>query len=201
MIESEVDKMDTKTKSDCFAVEIGYIKDEKIRESAKKMVEFLPDYFFHEEASSTGKYHPKFASGDGGLVRHVKVAVKFAVELFNIYKFDDETKDLIIFALIIHDGLKRGINEERYSRFDHPLIIGNYLKEKRDELALTDEQVERIVKMDASHMGKWNTNSYNPGVILPIPKTVEEKFVHMCDYLSCKKFISVSFDDENNILE
>ena len=55
--------------------------------------------------------------------------------------------------------------------------------------------------MDASHMGRWNTNEYNPDIILPLPKTVEEKFVHMCDYLASRKFINVNFDEENNILE
>ena len=164
------------------------------------MIELLPDYFFKEEASSTGKYHPKFACGEGGLVRHVKVAVRIANELFGIYKFDDETKDLIIFALLIHDGLKRGLEESRYTKFNHPILIGNYLKENKDKLALTDEQVERIVKMDASHMGKWNTSEYEPGVILPIPKTVEEKFVHMCDFLSSKKFMHIDFDENNDIL-
>ncbi len=193
--------MDTKISSDIFAVELNYIEDEKIRRSAKKMVELLPDYYFHEPASSTGKYHPAFSSGEGGLVRHVKVAVRFAVELFNIYKFDQETKDLIVFALIIHDGLKKGLSEERYTRFDHPILIANYLKEQRDKLELTDEQIERIAKMDASHMGKWNTNTYNPDIILPLPKSVEEKFVHMCDYLSSKKFINVNFDEHDNILE
>lgn len=188
-------------KSEVFKRELSYIKDERIRESAKKMIELLPDYFFKVEASSTGKYHPTYALGEGGLVRHVKVATKIAYELFNIYKFDDETKDLIIFAVLIHDGLKKGLEESRYTLFDHPLLIGNYLLECKNELSLTEEEVDRIVKMDASHMGRWNTNSYNPGIILPLPKTVEEKFVHLCDYLASKKFIDVHFDVDNNILE
>lgn len=193
--------MDTKTKSETFAVELDYIKNEDIKKSARAMIELLPDYFFHEAASSTGKYHPKFSLGEGGLVRHVKVAVHYAIELFGIYKFDQETQDLIIFALIIHDGLKRGLKEERYTRFDHPLLIANYIKECKDRLALTDEQIERIAKMDASHMGKWNTNAYEPDVTLPLPKTVEEKFVHMCDYLSSRKFNNVAFDEDDKILE
>lgn len=85
--------------------------------------------------------------------------------------------------------------------FDHPLLIGEFLRSHKDELELTDEQIERIVKMDASHMGKWNTNSYEPDIILPLPKTVEEKFVHMCDYLSSRKFLNVAFDEDDNILE
>lgn len=187
-------------KKGIFKTQLRYIKNDDIRESAEVMVDLLPDYFFHEAASSTGKYHPAYTLGDGGLVRHVKTAVEMANSLFGIYKFDDETKDLIIFALIIHDGLKKGIVEERYTRFDHPILIGNYLKDNADKLKLSEEQLERIVKMDASHMGKWNTNEYNPGVILPIPKTVEEKFVHMCDYLASRKFIDVKFNENDEIL-
>lgn len=187
-------------KKEVFKTELNNIKDEKIRKSCETMICLLPDYFFKEEASSTGKYHPKFATGEGGLVRHVKVAVRIATELFGIYKFDDETKDLIVFALLIHDGLKKGLEESRYTKFDHPLLIGKYLQENKDKLELTDEQVDRIVKMDASHMGKWNTNEYSPGIILPLPKTVEEKFVHMCDFLSSKKFMHINFDENDDIL-
>ena len=177
------------------------IKDENIRKSAEVIVSLLPDYTFHVAASSTGKYHPSYTLGDGGLVRHIKSAVKMAVELFGIYKFDDETKDLILMALIIHDGVKKGVPEERYTKFDHPLLIGAFLRENREKLSLTDEQLERVIKMDASHMGRWNTSEYNPGIILPVPTTVEEKFVHMCDYLASRKFINVNFDVNNNILE
>ena len=188
-------------KIELFKREINYIKDENIRKSAEVMVSLLPDYFFHIPASSTGKYHPEYTLGDGGLLRHVKVAVKMAIELFGIYKFDDETKDLIVMSLIIHDGLKKGIPEARYTKFDHPILIGKYLEENRDKLFLSSEQIERIVKMTNSHMGKWNTNEFEPGIILPVPKTVEEKFVHMCDYLASRKFINVKFDEDNNILE
>lgn len=188
-------------KREVFKTELSYIVNDRIRESCARMVDLLPDYIFHEGASSTGKYHPAYASGEGGLVRHIKSAVRFAKELFVIYKFDTETKDLIYFALIIHDGLKKGLVEERYMRHDHPLLIGNYLRENKDKLELTDEEIERIVKMDASHMGKWTTSDFAPGVVLPLPQTVEEKFVHMCDYLASRKFINVNFDEENNLLE
>ena len=62
-----------------FEKELEYIVDDNIKESAKTMIELLPDYFFHEAASSTGKYHPSYALGDGGLVRHTKAAVRVAM--------------------------------------------------------------------------------------------------------------------------
>ena len=45
-------------------------------------------------------------------------------------------------------------------------------------------------------MGIWNKD-FNDNEVLPIPKDKYERFVHMCDYLSSKKFINVEFDDVN----
>ena len=67
-------------KTEQFKTEIGYIKNLRYQENIKILVELLPDYFFEIPASSTGKYHPSYALGDGGLVRHVKVAVRIAHE-------------------------------------------------------------------------------------------------------------------------
>ena len=93
-----------------FENEYLYIKNSDLREDAKTLVSDLPDYFFQVDASSSGKYHPKYAAGDGGLSRHVKSACKFANELLSnpiIGKpYSDRDKDLIIIALLIHDGLK-----------------------------------------------------------------------------------------------
>ncbi len=188
-------------KSKIFKKELNYINDERIRSSAKEMIDLLPDYFFKIEASSTGKYHPSYTLGERGLIRHVKAAVRIAEELFTIYKFDSETRDLIIFALLIHDGLKKGLNEEKYTKHAHPLLVADYLESSKDKLNLSDEEIDRIGKMLRSHMGKWNTNSYEPDIILPVPKTVEEKFVHMCDFLASRKFLHIEFDQEDNILE
>ena len=64
--------------------EITYIQNERIRESLKIIIEMIPDYFFTEAASSTGKYHPEFSQGEGGLLRHTKAAVKVANTLLRI---------------------------------------------------------------------------------------------------------------------
>ena len=71
------------TKINIFIKEIGYIKKERYRDNIKKLISYLPDYFFEIPASSTGKYHPHYALGEGGLVRHTKVAVRIAYELLN----------------------------------------------------------------------------------------------------------------------
>ena len=95
-----------------FETELNYIKDKRIRESARILLENLPEYFYKVPASSSGKYHPDFASGEGGLVRHSKVAAKMAYELYQITPYDrlfsSLEKDVMILSLLIHDGLKKG---------------------------------------------------------------------------------------------
>lgn len=184
-------------KKEVFKKELEYIKDKDIKESALFMIDILPEYFFEIPASSTGKYHPNFAASDHGLVKHTKVAVRIAYELLNnpvINKFTDREKDLIIMAILLHDGLKSGVNHERYTRVDHPLLIADYIKENKVSLKLTDNEIEDLCKMISAHMGPWNTD-YNGNEVLPIPKNAKERFVHMCDYLSSKKFLDVEFDN------
>lgn len=188
------------SKIENFIVELSYIKDEKVRDSLEIMINKIPDYFFTIAASSTGKYHPKYATGDGGLLRHTKAAVRMAEELFGIYKFPDYTKDLIIMALVLHDSLKKGMVEEKYVRFDHPLLAADFVRNNAAELKISKEDVEFVADAISSHMGRFNTSDYSD-VILPLPKTPEQKFVHMCDYLASRKVIKIDFDSENNIID
>lgn len=202
----EVEAVDSKVevleKQDIFKMEINYINNDRIRESAKVLVSLIPDYFFSEEASSTGKYHPAFSQGEGGLLRHVKVAVKFAKEIFMTSTFRDhytsDERDLIYLALIMHDSLKRG-NNERYTRFDHPLLASKLIRDNKDKLKLTDSEIDLLCSMIETHMGEW-VNDYRGNKVLEPPTTKYQKIVHLCDYLSSKKFIDVKFDDNNDVI-
>lgn len=184
-------------KKEVFRTEINYIKNEHIKNSLETMLELLPDYFYEIGASSTGKYHPQFSLGKGGLVRHTKVAARIAKELFNdcaLTNFTDNEKDLIIFSIVLHDGLKSGKEKSEYSKFDHPLLIRDYIIENKDKLELSKDELDLVCNAVASHMGPW-TKDYEGNEVLPLPKTKYERFVHMCDYLSSRKFLNVNFND------
>ncbi|MGN1312305.1 MAG: hypothetical protein ACI4U4_04795 [Bacilli bacterium] len=183
-------------KIDYFNKEYEYIKNDKKKNDIKFLVSKLPDYFFEIPASSTGKYHPDFASTSHGLVKHTKVAVRIAKELLDnpgLNNFTDDEKDIIIMALILHDGCKSGMEKEKYTRFDHPLLICDLINENRSKLSLNDDEVNLLTRIISSHMGIWNKD-YNGNEVLPIPKDKYQRFVHLCDYLSSKKFIDVKFD-------
>ena len=183
-------------KVDYFNKEYNYIKDNKKREDLKYLVSNLPDYFFEIPASSTGKYHPRFASTENGLVKHTKVAVRIAKELLDnpgLNNFKDNEKDIIIMALVLHDGFKSGVVKEKYTRFDHPLLSADFIRKQKDNISLNEEELDLITRVISSHMGIWNKD-YNGNEVLPIPKDKYERFVHMCDYLSSKKFMNVEFE-------
>ena len=186
-----------------FEKELNYIKNNSYKEDLKILINLLPDYFFEIPASSTGKYHPKYALGDGGLVRHTKVVVRIGCELLNNesigFSFKEEEKDLLLMAMLLHDGLKSGINHERYTRFDHPLLISKLILDNKDKLSLNDYEITLVRNAIEAHMGQWNVD-YNGNEVLPKPHNKYQRFVHMCDFLASKKFLEVEFDENNNII-
>ena len=185
-----------------FEKELSYIKNEQIRTACEIMIEKLPDYFYEIPASSTGKYHPDYATGKGGLLRHTKAAVRIGYELLSNPiigdKYKSDEKDLMLMGLLLHDGLKLGNPKEKYTRFDHPILMANYIKENEKELGLSKNEIQFLQDVIKTHMGVWTTD-YNGEEVLEKPKTKYQSFVHMCDYLASRKCILLPFDSENKI--
>ncbi len=190
-------------KSEQFKEELKYLKNDKIREDAIYLINELPDYFFKIPASSTGKYHPQYSLGDGGLLRHSKAAVRIAYELLQdpviAKKYTDMEQDIMLVALMIHDGLKLGLEKSKYTKVEHPLLMADMIMNNKNNLHLTDEELNLLVSVIKSHMGPWNKD-FDGNEILPVPATKYENFVHMCDYLASRKCLLVPFDEKNNIV-
>lgn len=189
-------------KSRQFEIELGYIKDEMIRDDCRMLIEELPDYFFLVPASSTGKYHPSYSLGEGGLLRHTKAAVRIGYELLCDPSIGDKytqtEKDIMLMGLLLHDGVKHGIPKEKYVRFDHPILMANFILDHKDQLLMSDSEIELLCSVIRTHMGPWTTD-YNGEEVLEAPKTKYQNFVHMCDYLASRKCLLVPFDDNNCI--
>lgn len=189
-------------KKEIFYDELNYIKGENLRKSLCSLIELLPDYFFKEPAASTGKYHPKYAQGEGGLLRHTKAAVRIGYELLQDLsiskKYTSHEKDLMLMALLLHDGFKKGINEERYTKFDHPLIAAKVVLDNASKVGLSKADATFISEAIKTHMGDY-TVDYNGNEVLEKPHTKYQNFVHMCDFLASRKCLLVPFDEHNNI--
>ena len=156
-------------KIEVFKDELNYIKNESIKESLIYMIEKLPDYFFEVAASSTGKYHPEYAVGNGGLLRHTKAAVRIGYELLSNPaigdKYTSDEKDLMLMGLLLHDGLKLGKEQSKYTKFEHPILMADYIEEEKDNLKLTDSDRKLVCDVIKTHMGVWTTD-YNGNEVL-----------------------------------
>lgn len=164
------------------------IKNKAIREFTEKMLdEDVPGYFKSVPASSSGKYHPVYALGDGGLVRHTIATVKFIVHISSLeyLHIDVLTRDKMIAACLLHDTYKQGLTGEGgHTVKDHAKVAHDEIVKcaKEQDLETVGDQIAKLV---LSHMGEWSNNK--PGNRISF-------LVHLSDYLASRKDILIDFD-------
>ena len=119
----------------------GLIKNKSIREFVENFMDNeVPEYYKAVPASSSGKYHPSYALGDGGLVRHTIASVKFAVHITSLeyLQIDNLTRDKIIAACMLHDMFKQG----RKGETGH--TVKDHAKVAHDEIVKCSAEVEGL---------------------------------------------------------
>ncbi len=184
------------------------IENDDMREFAEMCLDTVPQYFYTVPASSSGKYHPTYALGDGGLVRHTLALLRFMNYIFSLDcikgKYNSRDRDMMRIAGMMHDTRKSGTQEDyeknKYTKFDHPNLAANAVYhvyiDHQDQLKIEPGEVNIICSAIASHMGQFNTDKRNPGIELATPSSDEEIIVHICDYLASRKDIDVKFGDD-----
>lgn len=186
---------------DTFERELDTFENSDIRELAEMMIDNIPEYFFTVPASSTGKYHPSYALGDGGLYRHTCALLRLMNHMFTIEQtqnqFTSRERDLLRLSGIMHDTRKSGEadNKSKYTVFNHPLLASDAIRKFKGAVeTVSDEEIEIMSKACESHMGEFNTDRKS-GATLPKPHNKYEKLLHLCDYLASRKDIDVSFEE------
>lgn len=94
------------------------IEDDDLRGFAYFILSQTHPEFWVIPASSSGKYHPVWDNVKGGLIRHIKVTMGFALSAMRRYGYSPESagdanynakfRDIIAFAVIFHDWGKNG---------------------------------------------------------------------------------------------
>ena len=190
--------MNSSERIELFQRELSYISDNKVKEFAKILLTEADDYFFEVPASSSGKYHPKFALGDGGLVRHTKAVAYFLNELLRpSIEFEAVTRhdaDLLIVAAIAHDIKKQGDGIEGHTVKEHPQLAAEYVmemwREHNGKRLISEEDAEYICDAVRTHMGPWSDEP---------PTTQDQILVFYADYIASRKEITgLGFIDEGN---
>lgn len=189
--------MNTEKRINLFQRELSYILDANVREFAKLLLEHADEYFFNVPASSSGKYHPDFARGNGGLVRHTKAVAFFTHEYtrasIQLNKINAYEADLLVVAAIAHDIKKQGNGEGRHTVSEHPQLAAEYVEEiweKYGQEIINEESVAYICDVVKSHMGPWSS---------PVPSSHQALIVFFADYTASRKeILGLDFIDDDN---
>lgn len=173
-------------------------ENEDLRALCVEMIKTIPEYWYHVGASSTGKYHPQYAVGEGGLMRHTVALVQIMNHLFVVSRafYTPRERDLLRIAGVMHDSRKSGSQADyeasHYTNFDHPLKAAAIVRGFKDK-GWSNDEIEIVANAVESHMGQWNVDS-RTGATLPLPKTKYQTLLHWCDYLASRKDIEIKFE-------
>jgi hypothetical protein len=175
-----------------FERELSLIKSVSLRQAVYDYMndcEYVPDYFWTDGASASGKFHPKFSHGIGGLVRHTKAVVMFAEELLRMSSYAymrEEYKDYVIAACIIHDTVKYGWGKE-IDKSEYANHADNAAQSFAEFCLNYTDYTPHYLLLQAvrSHMGQWSTDRDDR------PFTSVDRCVHMADYMASRSFIDI----------
>lgn len=177
-------------KSEIFENELNCIEDENLRAFCTWYLDNkVGEWFWTSGASASGKFHPKFAQGKGGLVRHTKAVVMFCMEFLKMSTYsymNDLYKDYAIIACILHDTCKYGTkntedksvyaNHGHEAAFNVEMAWFEYFHKEVPELLYLAIQ---------SHMGQWCGEDEQR------PFTQIDRLVHLSDYVASRNFIDI----------
>lgn len=170
-----------------FEREIQLIESEDLRDFVREFFDFnVGEWFKESGASSSGNFHPIFAQGKGGLIRHTRAVAMVCEELLRMSTYaymPAEYKDYARVACLLHDTCKYGTNNE----------IDKSCYKEHGKLAadkvvfawgcMFDEPCPELLTMAIrSHMGQWTENRNHR------PFTQIDRLVHLADYIASRAF-------------
>lgn len=151
---------------------INLVQDVVLRKWVENELKTAPKTFWKIPASSSGKHHPDISNGVGGLVRHTRIVIDFALIFCRAYNIvDKENIDEIICACLLHD-----IDKPSH---DHAEITFNNIMNDT-----ASERIQRIANMIRYHMGRWTKNGKQVSEY-----TQQEWIIHLADMAATNKNI------------
>lgn len=167
---------------------VEIIKNKEVRDFVLDFLDKkVPDYFARVAASATGKYHPDYALGYGGLIRHSLAVTAVAASIVNLeyLQFNRMDKDLIIAACILHDSFKQGLTESGNTIRTHPNVAAREIAKHGKETG--HEHIANIIAaLVLAHMGEWGNQK---------PGNKGQFIVHLADFIASRKFINIDWND------
>lgn len=169
-----------------FESELKLIDNSGIRRIVETTLQFAPDYFWTAPSSSSGKYHPIDELWEGGLVIHVKKAVKIGYDLCRAFDLSLINRDVVVAALILHDICKFGYPENTGHLVNgHGYLVANVMrKAKVISGEVPTDDIIQILNLISTYMGKWD-------VPYECPEEKMRLIFHLADYIASRRYIGV----------
>lgn len=184
--------MTKEEKVSCFANELASITDNNLKEFVSIILEGTDDWFYHDPASTSGRYHPKFALGDGGLIRHTRAVVYWVKEIARSEMFNVNARqtELLVAGAIMHDIRKHtatGGYIAKHARAAHDLVIET---QAQNNNLLSADEAKYIAEAVSTHMGIWGVRDGERK-----PTSDSEKLLHLADLMASRKEIILDIFD------
>jgi hypothetical protein len=188
--------------------ELNKINNNELKEITTRILFECTDYNCDMGASSSGKYHPSFDLGPGGLIRHTKLVCRNIETIMKMWpQYDGLPWDIPYISAILHDFCKYTEKGQQHSNQDHPLLMAAKIREKKPTdqkdwfLPIEDlsADLEKIAQNVETHMSRWDRDR-DGRKIGEKPKNMENAFVAIADMICSQKWFMSEFEG-NNIKE
>lgn len=179
---------------------LNQFETKEMLEYCKDMIEKIPSYIFEIPSSTSFKYHNKTQCQPHGQILHILMFGEIMNYILGLeyiqekYK-DSKQRDCLRCTPIFHDAIKCGLTESRYTVHEHPLLASDWIKNTRVEHDIDDKTKQYIARLCESHSGQW-VSTKRSKVVLPKPETDDQFLVHLCDYLSSRSNLDMTYNKE-----
>lgn len=179
---------------------LSKFETDEMRLYCEDMIMEIPDYIFEIPSSTSYKYHNKTQCQPHGQIYHILMfgeIMNYLLGLdYMIEKYPTpKQRDCFRCTPIFHDAIKCGLNGSQYTVHEHPLLAGKWIRTTKVEHDISDKLKDYIAKLCESHSGQWTT-SKKSSVVLPHPENDAAFLVHLCDYLSSRSNLDMTYPQE-----
>lgn len=187
-------------KVEVFKSFLDTFETEEIREYCKDMIREIDDNIFIIPSSTSLKYHNATQCKPHGQILHALMFGEIMNYILGLEYVtekipDPRKRDCLRCTPVFHDAIKCGLNGSQYTVHEHPLLAGEWIRNTSVDHDIDKGTKNYIARLCESHSGQWSSTKRSK-TILPKPENDEQFLVHLCDYLSSRHNLDMTYGED-----